>query len=105
MQQRSFTLGSSNIGVTGKPTDMQSTIFNTCTAALVVMLTFAGASVNAAAPGDDPRDLALLKRMTLPEKVNQLIMFGQGAATGPDNAGRPHDKTLDEFVPEGIRSG
>ncbi|MGH8263839.1 MAG: glycoside hydrolase family 3 N-terminal domain-containing protein, partial [Steroidobacteraceae bacterium] len=84
-------------------------------ATLVVVLAFTGASARAAqpatqaasaatAPADDPRDLALLQRMTLQEKVNQLIMFGHGSATGPDNAGRPTNKTLDEFVREGIGS-
>lgn len=42
--------------------------------------------------------------MTLEEKVNQLVMFGHGAATGPDNAGRPPEKKLEEFVREGIGS-
>src|SRR5688572_32290890 len=44
--------------------------------------------VPADAPAADPRDLALLRRMTLREKVNQLMQFSAGPATGPDSAGR-----------------
>jgi beta-glucosidase len=65
-----------------------------------------GASGEAATadPPADPRDVALLGRMTLTEKVHQLILFGGGPATGPDAAGRPADKTLDDFAREGIGS-
>lgn len=38
----------------------------------------------------DPRDLALLQRMTLQEKINQLMLLSKGTMTGPDSAGRPH---------------
>jgi beta-glucosidase len=52
----------------------------------------------------DARDRALLQKMTLREKVNQLMMFASGPATGPDAAGRPHDKTLEDFAREGLGS-
>ena len=38
----------------------------------------------------DPRDLALLGRMTLQEKINQLMLLSKGTMTGPDSAGRPN---------------
>src|SRR5689334_12364692 len=37
----------------------------------------------------DARDAALLARMTLAEKVNQLMLLSKGTMTGPDSAGRP----------------
>jgi beta-glucosidase len=52
----------------------------------------------------DPRDLALLRRMTLREKVNQLVQFSAGAATGPDAAGRPRGRSLEDLAREGIGS-
>src|SRR6202008_1474645 len=42
-----------------------------------------------AAPAD-PRDLALLGKMTLQEKINQLMLLSKGTMTGPDSAGRPN---------------
>ncbi|HWM87389.1 MAG TPA: glycoside hydrolase family 3 N-terminal domain-containing protein, partial [Kofleriaceae bacterium] len=54
--------------------------------------------------GADPRDLELLGRMTLRDKVNQLMQFSAGPATGPDSAGRPRDKSLEELAREGIGS-
>ncbi len=35
-------------------------------------------------------DTALLQRMTLEEKINQLMLLSKGTMTGPDSAGRPH---------------
>jgi beta-glucosidase len=56
------------------------------------------------APAADPRDLALLRRMTLREKVNQLMQFSAGPATGPDSAGRPRGRSLEDLAREGIGS-
>jgi beta-glucosidase len=42
------------------------------------------------ASNPDPRDAALLARMTLEEKVNQLMLLSKGTMTGPDSAGRPN---------------
>ena len=49
----------------------------------------------------DPRDAALLARMTLAEKVNQLMLLSKGTMTGPDSAGRPN-KSAEELAREGI---
>jgi beta-glucosidase len=38
----------------------------------------------------DPRDTALVQRMTLQEKINQLMLLSKGTMTGPDSAGRPN---------------
>jgi beta-glucosidase len=65
----------------------------------LVFAVFAVLPVAAAADGPSARpaktapaaaDLALLKRMTLTEKVNQLMLLSQGTMTGPDSAGRPN---------------
>ncbi len=40
--------------------------------------------------GADARDTALLGRMTLQEKINQLMLLSKGTMTGPDSAGRPN---------------
>jgi len=69
--------------------------------ALLAALLLAGASIHAAA--DTPagntaphaadaaaRDAALLARMTLREKINQLMLLSKGTMTGPDSAGRPN---------------
>ncbi len=64
----------------------------------------AAQAVRIESPASDPRDIALLRRMTLQEKVNQLMLFAAGAATGPDAAGRPRDRTLEDFAREGIGS-
>jgi beta-glucosidase len=53
------------------------------------------------APAADPRDRALLGRMTLQEKVNQLMLLSKGTMTGPDSAGRPN-KSAEELAREGI---
>ena len=49
----------------------------------------------------DPRDTALLARMTLAEKINQLMLLSKGTMTGPDSAGRPN-KPAEELAREGI---
>src|SRR5688572_28303198 len=49
----------------------------------------------------DPRDAALLAKMTLAEKVNQLMLLSKGTMTGPDSAGRPN-KSGEELAREGI---
>lgn len=49
----------------------------------------------------DPRDLALLQRMTLQEKINQLMLLSKGTMTGPDSAGRPH-LSAEELARNGI---
>lgn len=65
-------------------------------------VTAAGQGVETPRHTDDRRDVALLHQMTLQEKVNQLMLFGSVPATGPDSAGRPADKTVDDFAREGI---
>src|SRR5688572_17222188 len=52
-------------------------------------------------PKPDARDAALLARMTLQEKVNQLMLLSKGTMTGPDSAGRPN-KSAEELAREGI---
>jgi beta-glucosidase len=49
----------------------------------------------------DPRDAALLARMTLDDKVNQLMLLSKGTMTGPDSAGRP-SKSAEELARDGI---
>src|SRR5678816_1759872 len=49
----------------------------------------------------DSRDMALLSRMTLDEKVNQLMLLSKGTMTGPDSAGRPN-KPAEDLAREGI---
>ena len=49
----------------------------------------------------DARDAALLARMTLQEKINQLMLLSKGTMTGPDSAGRPH-KSAEELARDGI---
>jgi len=61
-------------------------------------LEFSRADVPVAA---DSRDMALLARMTLAEKVNQLMLLSKGTMTGPDSAGRPN-KSAEELAREGI---
>src|SRR5215217_5108501 len=53
------------------------------------------------APPPHPADAALLARMTLTEKVNQLMLLSKGTMTGPDSAGRPN-KSAEELAREGI---
>jgi beta-glucosidase len=71
---------------------------------LCVLLSVAATHAASAVAPDaapDPRDLALLGRMTLAEKVNQLMLLSKGTMTGPDSAGRP-DKSAEELAREGI---
>ena len=51
--------------------------------------------------GTDARDAALLARMTLDEKVNQLMLLSKGTMTGPDSAGRP-SYSAEELARNGI---
>ena len=51
--------------------------------------------------GADTRDVALLSRMTLQEKINQLMLLSKGTMTGPDSAGRPN-KSSEELAREGV---
>jgi len=59
------------------------------------------AAPSAAASPADPRDAALLARMTLQEKVNQLMLLSKGTMTGPDSAGRP-SLSAEELARAGI---
>lgn len=52
-------------------------------------------------PGTDARDAALLARMSLKEKVNQLMLLSKGTMTGPDSAGRPN-LSAEELARAGI---
>jgi beta-glucosidase len=52
-------------------------------------------------PGTDARDAALLARMTLQEKINQLMLLSKGTMTGPDSAGRPN-LSAEELARSGI---
>jgi beta-glucosidase len=56
---------------------------------------------HAETPAADPRDTALLARMTLADKTNQLMLLSKGTMTGPDSAGRPN-KSAEELAREGI---
>src|SRR5690242_3456927 len=49
----------------------------------------------------DARDAALLARMTLTEKINQLMLLSKGTMTGPDSAGRPN-QSAEELARNGI---
>jgi beta-glucosidase len=51
--------------------------------------------------GVDVRDAVLVARMTLEEKVNQLMLLSKGTMTGPDSAGRP-SKSAEELARDGI---
>jgi beta-glucosidase len=56
--------------------------------ALLLLLNVAAMADTPAAA--DARDTALLGRMTLQEKINQLMLLSKGTMTGPDSAGRPN---------------
>jgi beta-glucosidase len=45
--------------------------------------------IHSATAAPDARDRALVQRMTLQEKINQLMLLSKGTMTGPDSAGRP----------------
>ena len=70
------------------------------TAALIALLALT-LPCFADSPAADPRDSALLARMTLEEKVNQLMLLSKGTMTGPDSAGRPN-KPAEDLAREGI---
>lgn len=71
-------------------------------ASLLAVAALACAPLRADAPPDaDPRDAALLARMTVDEKVNQLMLLSKGTMTGPDSAGRPHF-SAEELARSGI---
>src|SRR4051812_2667530 len=59
-----------------------------CSIALCLALPLPGFADVASNP--DSRDVALLRQMTLKEKVNQLMLLSKGTMTGPDSAGRPN---------------
>ena len=61
----------------------------------------AAALADSSAAAANPADTALLARMTLTEKVNQLMLLSKGTMTGPDSAGRPN-KSAEELAREGI---
>jgi len=74
--------------------------------ALTVALAIGAAVPRAAqadnyAPPPNPADATLLARMTLTEKVNQLMLLSKGTMTGPDSAGRPN-KSAEELAREGV---
>ena len=71
------------------------------TAALIALVALIANPCFADAPAADPRDTALLARMTLEEKVNQLMLLSKGTMTGPDSAGRPN-KPAEDLAREGI---
>jgi beta-glucosidase len=71
------------------------------TAVLIALATLIASPCFADAPAADPRDTALLARMTLDEKVNQLMLLSKGTMTGPDSAGRPN-KPAEDLAREGI---
>jgi beta-glucosidase len=68
-------------------------------AKLALCLVACAALVTHAAP--DPRDVALVQRMTLQEKINQLMLLSKGTMTGPDSAGRPNI-SAEELARSGI---
>src|SRR5688572_4287706 len=71
------------------------------TAVLFALTTLFASPCFADAPTADARDAALLARMTMPEKVNQLMLLSKGTMTGPDSAGRPN-KPAEDLAREGI---
>src|SRR3954468_10997341 len=66
--------------------------------ALLLIGAFAPVLVFAA---PDTRDTELLQRMTLGEKVNQLMLLSKGTMTGPDSAGRPN-MSAEELARTGV---
>ncbi|HEV7605772.1 MAG TPA: glycoside hydrolase family 3 N-terminal domain-containing protein [Steroidobacteraceae bacterium] len=71
-------------------------------AASMMLATLLPAPCFADAPASpDARDVALIARMTLAEKVNQLMLLSKGTMTGPDSAGRPN-KSAEELAREGV---
>jgi beta-glucosidase len=71
---------------------------------LLTALLCAALPLLAAADGPvaaDARDASLLSRMTLQEKINQLMLLSKGTMTGPDSAGRPN-MSAEELARSGI---
>jgi beta-glucosidase len=68
---------------------------------LIAVINLAAPCMADATGSADPRDVALLSRMTLQEKVNQLMLLSKGTMTGPDSAGRPN-KSSEELAREGV---
>jgi beta-glucosidase len=60
-----------------------------------------GQTLTSTAAKADSRNTALLNRMTLEEKINQLMLLSKGTMTGPDSAGRPH-LSSEELARKGI---
>jgi beta-glucosidase len=60
-----------------------------------------GQALTSTAADADARDTALLHRMTLEEKIHQLMLLSKGTMTGPDSAGRPH-LSSEELARKGI---
>jgi beta-glucosidase len=69
--------------------------------ALLYIALFALLACVPAHAASDPRDLELVQRMTLAEKVNQLMLLSKGTMTGPDSAGRP-SLTSEELARSGV---
>src|SRR5688572_21684375 len=57
---------------------------------VALLLLLNGVALADTPAGADTRDTALLARMTLQEKINQLMLLSKGTMTGPDSAGRPN---------------
>jgi beta-glucosidase len=70
-------------------------------AVLIALASLLAGPCLADTPGPDPRDAQLLARMTLTEKINQLMLLSKGTMTGPDSAGRPN-KPAEDLAREGI---
>ena len=68
---------------------------------LALLFLFSVLAVADVPPGTDARDAALLARMTLQEKINQLMLLSKGTMTGPDSAGRPN-LSAEELARSGI---
>src|SRR3954463_15327816 len=68
---------------------------------LLLAMLFCVSAVADVVPGADPRDAALLARMTTKEKINQLMLLSKGTMTGPDSAGRPN-LSAEELARSGI---
>jgi beta-glucosidase len=68
---------------------------------VVLLFLFSVVAVADVPPGTDSRDAALLARMTLQEKINQLMLLSKGTMTGPDSAGRPN-LSAEELARNGI---
>jgi beta-glucosidase len=68
---------------------------------LALLFSFSGVALAQAPVAPDARDSALLARMTMKEKINQLMLLSKGTMTGPDSAGRPN-LSAEELARNGI---